>query len=731
MSWFARWGRFIYRRRYATLVLTGLLLAGSIWVLVSGGSLRSSPTNVGESWDAYELMRKELPRASNTEQTTSFTVILSSDSLSPTDPAFKDAVLAALAPLRADPRVRDVSLPYDGAGAVLPGRQSRDGRYVTAFVTVRGTVKASEKAYPALRALIHSDRLQIVATGGLAVQSDFDRLLDGDLRRAETLSLPLALILLLLVFGTVVGALLPLGVGLLALVGGIAGAFLLSRFMDVSPYALNVVALIGLGVAIDYSLFILNRFREELARGAPVEDALAATLATAGRAIAFSGITVAIGLAGMLFYGNVFSSLGITGGAVVAIAVFYALTFLPALLAVLGPRVNRWRLPFPRRRSERRLWHDIAMGVMRRPVLVLIPTVAFILLAGSPFLSMRLAAQETNALPPNQESRRGVEILQREFPGNADDHILVVAQFRDGQPLSPPHVGALYDLSGKLAQLPHVTGVQLGRADYRQLAGGPPAAIETLPVGPHIAVLTVTVAKPSQSDEARAAVRAIRRQSLDGGRILVTGNTAIDLDSVDFTIRRTPPAIAFVTVVTYLVLFLLLGSVWLPLKAVIMNLLSLSASFGALVWIFQQGHLSAQLNFTPASIDPVLPVLLFSIVFGLSMDYEVFLLSRIQEEYRRSGDNRRAVAEGLERSGRLVTGAAAIMVAIFSAFALGDVLVVKSVGLAMAIAVAIDATLVRALIVPATMRLLGGLNWWAPRSLARLHRRLGLGGEGA
>jgi RND superfamily putative drug exporter len=729
LTWFARWGHFIYRRRYATLVLTGLLLVGSILVLIAGGSLRSSPTNVGESWDAYELMRKDLPRAPTTEQTTSFTVILSSDSLSPTDPVFKDAVLAALAPLRADPRVGSVSLPYDDAGTVLPGRQSRDGRYVTAFVTVKGSVKVSEKGYPALRALIRSDRLRIVATGGLAVQSDFDRLLDSDLQRAETLSLPLALIVLLLVFGTVVGALLPLGVGVLALVGGIAAAFLLSRFTDVSPYALNVVALIGLGVAIDYSLFILNRFREELARGATVDDALARTLATAGRAIAFSGVTVAIGLAGMLFYGNVFSSLGITGGAVVAIAVFYALTFLPALLAVLGPRVNRWRLPFPRRRSERRVWHDIAMGVMRRPILVLIPTVAFILLAGSPFLSMRLAAQEANALPPNQESRRGLEILQREFPGNAEDGILVLAQFPDGQPMSPPHVRALYDLGRKLAQLPHVTGVHLGRVDYQQLSAGPPAAIETLPVGAHVAVLKVTVAKPPQSDPARAAVRAIRQQRLEGGRLLVTGGTAIDLDSVDFTIRRTPPAVAFVTMVTYLVLFLLLGSVLLPLKAVVMNLLSLSASFGAMVWIFQQGHLSAQLNFTPASIDPVLPVLLFSIVFGLSMDYEVFLLSRIQEEYRRSGDNRRAVAEGLERSGRLVTGAAAIMVAIFSAFALGDVLVVKSVGLAMAIAVAIDATLVRALIVPATMRLLGGLNWWAPRPLARFHRRLGLSEE--
>ncbi len=740
MALFAAWGRLVYRWRYPTLILSALLLTASLLLLFHGGSLRSKGTTPGESGQAFRLTSKELPRPS-AQAGWSFNVILSSDALSATDPAFKEAALAALARLRDDPRVLAVRTPYDEdkRGAAI----SRDGKRALALVTVKGGLKVAEGYYPQLRTLIRSDQLQIVSTGNLAVQSDFDRLIDGDLRRAEALSLPLALILLLLVFGTVVGALLPIGVGLLALAGGIAGTFLLSRVTDVSPYALNVVALIGLGVAIDYSLFILNRFREELAAGATVAESVAQTLATAGRAIAFSGVTVAVGLSGMLFYGNVFASLGLAGAIVVAIAVFYALTFLPALLGVLGPRVNRWRLPLPQSRSDRRLWHGIATAVMRRPALVLVPAVAFILLAGSPFLRLRLADAETTALPPTVESRRGTELLRRDFAGFDETQITVVAQFPDGQPLSPPHVGTLYDLSRRVAALPNVVRVQspvdldpsLGRADYQRLYAGPPDALppgaaDTLraTVGEHIVVLNAVSAQPPQSDQARAIVRAIRAQpTIEGGRVLVTGRTAVDLDIVDFTLQRTRPAVAYVILVTYLVLFLLLGSVVLPLKAVVMNMLSLSASFGAVVWIFQQGHLSAQLNFTPASIDPTLPVILFGIVFGLSMDYEVFLLSRIQEEYQRTGDNRRAVADGLERSGRLITGAAAIMVAVFSAFAAGDIVLVKSVGLAMAIAVAIDATIVRALMVPATMRLLGAVNWWAPRPLVRFHRRLGLG----
>jgi RND superfamily putative drug exporter len=275
----------------------------------------------------------------------------------------------------------------------------------------------------------------------------------------------------------------------------------------------------------------------------------------------------------------------------------------------------------------------------------------------------------------------------------------------------------------------------MGRAEYQALYAGPPAQLpavlrDALPqsVGPRIAVLSVLTAQRAGSDEARSLVRAIRALPVpDGGEVQVTGDTAFDMDNVQFLFDRTPLALAFVMVVTYVVLFFLLGSVILPLKAVVSDLLSVAASFGALVWIFQQGHMRTQLHFIASPIDPSVPVILFCIMFGLSMDYEVLLLSRIKEEYDRHGDNRRAVALGLQHSGGLITGAAVIMVAVFGAFALADSVIIKSIGLGLAIAVAIDATLVRALIVPAVMRLLGGLNWWAPGPLTRLYIRLGLG----
>jgi len=333
--------------------------------------------------------------------------------------------------------------------------------------------------------------------------------------------------------------------------------------------------------------------------------------------------------------------------------------------------------------------------VMRRPLLVLIPTVAVIAIAASPFVQLRLASADATILPPTIESRRGYDVLVNEFPGQDQSTITVVAQFPD-DPLS--HRAALDDLRSRLAALPNVLRVDMPLS----------------PTGPHVALLSVRTASTAQSDEARAIVRTARAQSLDGGTVLVTGQTAFDVDTVDYLVARTPIAIGFVTLTTMLALFLLLGSLVLPLKAVAMNALSVSASFGALVWIIQEGHLANVLNFTPQSIEPSLPVIMFCIMFGLSMDYEVFLLSRIQEEYRRTGDNVAAVAMGLERSGRLITGAAAIMVGVFIAFALADVVIIKSVGIGLTIAVLLDATLVRALVVPATMRLLGRANWWAP-----------------
>ena len=394
---------------------------------------------------------------------------------------------------------------------------------------------------------------------------------------------------------------------------------------------------------------------------------------------------------------------------------FYALTFLPALLAVLGPRVNAWRVPFPTGRSAGRgFWHSLASAVMRRPLLVLLPTVAFLLIAGSPFLEFRVANADPRTLPPQAESRRGYDSLIANFPGQEQSIVTVVIHWPDGDPRSAEATQYLGLLTSVYERQPNVLRVN------------PPQ------YGAHIATLGVVTARPASSDEARALVRTLRGEGQVpampgapvGGELLVTGPTAFDLDTIDFVAARSVRAVIFIIVMTYLALFLLLGSVVLPLKAVLMNLLSISASFGAMVWIFEQGHLADQLNFTAQSLDPSVPVILFCIVFGLSMDYEVLLLSRIQEEYRRSGENTPAVAEGLERSGRLITAAALIMVAVFTGFALADVVIIKSVGLGMAIAVALDATIVRALIVPATMRLLGRWNWWAPGALRTLHSRV-------
>jgi putative drug exporter of the RND superfamily len=348
-----------------------------------------------------------------------------------------------------------------------------------------------------------------------------------------------------------------------------------------------------------------------------------------------------------------------------------------------------------------------------------------------------------SGLPPNSESHRGYDLATAQFPALNETFVDVVVDFRSGPPLSAKRVGALYDLSRRIAGLKDVQRVEgplnldpsLGRSSYQKLLTGPLAALpvairEALRqnVGTHIVALYAVTRHPVESDQARGIVRAIRRigHAADG-QILVTGSTAFDLDTISYILSRTPVAVAYIVVMTCLVLFLLLGSVVLPFKAVITDALSISASFGAMVWIFQEGHFKTLLNISPASIDPFVPVLLFCIVFGLSMDYEVLLLSRIKEAYERDGDNRAAVAEGLERSGRLITGAAAIMVVVFAAFAMANVVLIKAIGLGMAIAVAVDATIIRALVVPAVMRLLGRYNWWAPHPLARLHRRLNLG----
>src|SRR5216683_5920638 len=743
---FARWGRFVYRFRWATLIASALLLGLSIAAVLTGANLAGNGgfgANLAAG-TAAKLITSEI-KVQGSSSGSSFELIYSSSTLTANDAAFESSLENSIASLAFDSRVSSILTPYNVAALQRSAFISRDSHEALVVVELKeGSVKA-QPYIDQLAGEVHQGPLAMVVTGQVPINQAFNKTLENDLQQAEYIALPITLLLLVLIFAAFIAALLPLSVGVLAIVGGLGGTLFLAHFTDVSQYAINIVTLIGLGVAIDYSLFIVNRYRDELAAGATREEAIATAMSTAGRAITFSGITVAIGLSAMLFFqGTFLASMGAAGAIVVGIAVIYGLTFLPALLAVLGPRVDRLRLPWIGRRGPEGTgaWHSMATWVMKRPLVVLVPAVVVLVLAGTPFLQLRLANGDVDVLPPSNAARQGYDILRSDFPGQNQTTITGVVYYPDGSPLTSDHVGAIYDLSHRLAALPNVDSVQsivnvdpsLTRADYVRLYSGAtdqlPAALQqalSLGAGPHIVLIDVVTNKDYTSDEARNLVQEVRAESVPDGQVLATGSTAFDLDVVDFIVQRTPVAVGAVVLVTYIVLFVLTGSVVLPLKAVITNLASISASFGALVFVFQQGHFSDLLGFTAQSTDPSIAVILFSIVFGMSMDYEVLLITRIQEEYRRTGDNQAGVALGLEKSGRLITGAAAIMVAVFLAFGMANIVIIKSIGVGLAIAIAIDATIVRILIVPSVMRILGRANWWAPRPLRWLHDRLGTG----
>jgi RND superfamily putative drug exporter len=525
-----------------------------------------------------------------------------------------------------------------------------------------------------------------------------------------------------------------------------------------SVFVLNLATLLGLGLGVDYSLLMTSRFREELARHlgaeaegddetarrareAAVEAAVRVTVATAGRAVFFSGLTVLLGLLGLvLFEFMILRSVGIAGAVVVGLAVFAALTLLPAMLAVVGPRIDALAVRRIRTTEEGDgRWASLANWVMDRPVAVLVPTLGLLLLLGLPFLRVNFNAPDASILPASAPSRAAYDRLVEQF-GEGDFAPIALAIRTTGPVTDQANVAALYDYSRRLEADPRIVRVKglvdvdprLTLAQYQLLyadpAGPPDRFVQAgLGVTTNGDLTTFTLYTPygPNADEARALVRDLRRPDSPlappaGLTVGVSGGAADVTDVVDRIAADFPRTALFIVVSTYLVLFMLLRSVVLPAKALVMNTLSIVASFGALVWIFQEGNLSALLGFEPLGfVETTQPVILFCVLFGLSMDYEVFLLSRMKEVYDRTGDNREAVARGLERSGRIVTSAALIVVVVAGSFAFADIVLIKALGLGVAIAVALDATVVRALLVPATMRLLGDWNWWLPRRLER------------
>ncbi|MCI0903985.1 MAG: MMPL family transporter, partial [Chloroflexi bacterium] len=507
-------------------------------------------------------------------------------------------------------------------------------------------------------------------------------------------------------------------------VAALLGLRILTEVTDVSVFALNITILLGLGLSIDYAFLIVDRFRKEL-QTKEVPEALITTMSTAGKAVAFSGLAVAISMLGLLFFPmNFLQSMGLGGALVTALAAIGALTVLPAVLAILGPKVNALRvLPVASNQEAVGFWYRLSTGVMKRPVLVMVPVVAFLVVLASPALDLRLGSPDPSILPSGNEIRVASEQLENDFAPGESTPINVVVQAR-GDILQPDNLLALDQLAREIEAIPGVSRID-------GLANVPPGSIDSLAsrfASGDFTRLSVISDLDRNSDEAQDLVRAIRDiDPANGLKFLVGGETAQLIDTNNSLYDNIPRALLFVFGVTFVVLFLMFGSVVLPLKAVIMNALSIGATFGVLVWIFQDGNLAGPLNFEASGfLVNALPMLLFGVVFGLSMDYEVFLLSRIKEEYDRSGDNTQAVAKGLQHTGRIITSAALLFIVVTGAFATADIVIIKSLGVGMVIAIALDATIVRALLVPATMRLMGDYNWWAPRPLKWLWDRIGI-----
>jgi RND superfamily putative drug exporter len=559
---------------------------------------------------------------------------------------------------------------------------------------------------------------------------------------------------------------MPLLVAALAIPTTLGGVYLAAQVTELSIYVQNVATMLGLALAIDYSLFMVSRFREELRRGRDVGTAVTITVATSGKAVTFSGLAVAVGLSGLLlFQPTALRSFGIGGALTVAASVFFALTFLPAVLGMLGPRVNALSVAGLRDRVRRALgqpvgaaaeaartsrWERMAHWVMARPIAVLIPTLAFLLLLGTPFVRLSQGIPDASVLPPGIESREASVALSTEFQAGETSPIVVLATV-PGVPTDESNIEAILTLSDAIAGVDHIdrvegpfsglvdpqTGAELDAAGIAALFAAPrdqlppelAAGLERLEDA-YIRGSTVRLDAisplPPLSPEGTAVVPDVRAIEVQGVDTQVGGLAAEGHDFMASQSETIPYAIALTLGASALILFMLFGSVVIPIKAVIMTLLSITASFGALVFIFQDGNFADVLGFTtPGFTIAGNPIIMFSVLFGLSMDYEVLLLSRIQEAYRRTGDNTASVAEGLARTAGVITGAALIMVVVFSAFALAESITIKSIGVGMAIAVLIDATIVRVLLVPATMRLMGRWNWWAPGPLGRLADRLG------
>jgi uncharacterized membrane protein YdfJ with MMPL/SSD domain len=709
---FDRLARLANRRRRLVLIATvvWLLLAG-----VFGGPVASALSGGSSSFDDEEsenvIAREQLEAESATEPEPAL-IVLVSPGTSVREGTGREKLREVAQELEQDPAVAEAVTYEDSRD---PAWISRDGTktYVLVFYRAVGD-EEEDDATTRIRDRFEDDPA-VTLGGGAVTSQQVDTQVEEDLARAEMFAFPILFLVSLFIFRGVVAALIPLGVGAFT----ILTTFLLLRVIDLatplSIFALNLVIAIGLGLAIDYSLFIVSRFREELARLGDRAQAIRRTVQTAGRTVLFSGATVAAAFASLLVFPQQFLySMGL-GGIIVSFAsVVAGLIVLPALLAALGPRVNAGALGGWRRAAERTargeqtgFWYRLSQAVMRRAVPIAVLSSAFLLLLGLPFLSIRFTDVDARLLARDKSARQVHDALVSEFPPSRATPIYVVA----GAPARSEEVDAF---AAELRALPNVDAVS-----------------EPQEVAPSTSRIDVISANAdSLSQVSREVVDDVR--ALDPAfAVRVGGQTAAFLDQRSSLASHLPVAIAVLALTTLLILFLMTGSVVLPIKTLVMNLLTVSATFGVLVLVFQDGNLSGVLDFESlGALDMTQPILIAFVAFALSTDYGVFLLTRIKEAWDEGASNTEAVARGLERTGRIVTAAALLFCIAVGAFSSSEIVFIKTIGVGALVAVLLDATIVRALLVPSLMKLLGDWNWWAPDPLRRLHRRIGLSESG-
>jgi uncharacterized membrane protein YdfJ with MMPL/SSD domain len=697
------WGSVVHRRRWVVVaVVLGATLISGVWGAGVFGKLSQGGYDDPGSQSAQVASLVSGPLGHPAGDVV--VVYTAQGGRTVDDPAITSAALAVLHALPRDAVRSEVSYWDTHAPQLATGDRTRAIASITLDATGAG---AQADAYARIEHDLDIPGLTSQVGGTVPTNVAITDESSSDLELAEAVSLPITLILLLLIFGSVVAAALPVLVGGLAIAGSLGVLRLISLAVDVNSFAVNVVSLLGLGLAIDYGLFTVGRFREELAAGRGTAEAVRATVATSGRTVAFSATLLVIALAGLLIFPLGFlRSLAYGGMSAVAIAALISVTLLPAALGLLGHRVDTLSLPWPRRgptaaaASSSTLLRRIADAVLRRPVRFAVPIVAILLALAAPFLSVRFGAADEKQLPPGSPARQVAETISTYFPASSANGAQVLLR---GDRTDAGRFAA------EVRAVPGVTGASVGGATG------------------DLVLVDATLAGDPLGDGAEQAVRAIRALPVPAGdQVLVGGFSASVVDSTEAVVSRVPVMIGILVAATLVLMFLAFGSVLLPIKAVLMSALSLSATFGILVGIFQLGHGAGLLNVTPEPVQPGMIVLIGAVVFGLSTDYETFLLSRMVEARASGMSTSDSVRTGLLRTGRMISSAALLLIVVTGAFGLSQLQTMRFLGVGMIVALVLDATVVRMLLVPAVLRLLGNAAWWAPTGLRRLRQRIGL-----